>query len=306
MIPSLLETFCVTARAGSFQKASEQRFLSSTALIKQINQLEKNTGLSLFRRTNKGLELTDSGQIFFDASERILHEYYEALQQAKDANKKQQSIIRIGISQINPYRSFSHCFPCDLQNFRFIARVVPISAEYKDFTEQLRTLGADVDYIPYFLGHPGLDAVCRTFCLARLPLRIYVPESHPLSGRDRLTYDDLNNQEIITINGEANVYYQHFNDEIRRKAPDAHLHETNYYDYTTINRAVHNMKLLLAGDYLGDIHPQMRPLPVDWDLTLPYGIHYAKNPTPIVQALIQSFIDAGVDGTAENAPLVEL
>ena len=306
MIPSLLETFCVTARAGSFQKASEQLFLSSTALIKQINQLEKNTGLSLFRRTNKGLELTDSGSIFYEACERILHDYYEALQQAKDINKKQQSIIRIGISQINPYRSFSHCFPCDHRNFSFVARVVPISAEYKDFTEQLRTLGADVDIIPYFLGHPGLDAVCRTFCLARLPLRVYVPQSHPLSSKDRLTYDDLNHQNIITINGDANIYYHHFNEEIRRNAPDAHLRETNYYDFTTINYAVHNMELLLAGDYLGDIHPQIRPLTVDWDLTLPYGLHYAKNPTPNVQAVIQSFIDSGINGTPEHAPLVNL
>lgn len=306
MIPSALETFCVTARAGSFQKASEQLFISSTALIKQINQLEKSTKLTLFRRTNKGLELTDSGRIFFEASERILQEYYDALQHARQIDKKQRHIIRIGISQINPYRSFSHCFNYDHSFFPFMIRVVPISAEYKEFTEQLRTIGADVDVIPYFCGHDGLDSVCRMHCLARLPLRVAVPEGHPLAKKDRLTYDDLNDHDIITINGEANRFYKQINEDILRHAPRAKLREANYYDFMTINYAVHDMQLIIIGDYLGDVHPQMHTLPVDWSLTLPYGIHYAKNPSPSVQAFIQAFIDSGIDGTPENAPIVEL
>ncbi len=306
MIPSLLETFYMTAKAGSFQKASEQLFVSSTALIKQINQLEKNTGLMLFRRTNKGLELTDSGKIFFDASEKILHEYYDALQQAKEANEKQSQVLRIGVSPINPFRSCSDSFAYDPHSFPFIVRLVPISAEYKEFTEQLRMLGSDVDIILYFCGHDGLNAVCQTHCLARLPVRVYVPEQHPLTAKKLLTYDDLNGHEIVTINGDANRFYREINAAVMRHAPGARLRPCNYYDFLTINYAVHSNQLMLVGDYLGDVHPQMHPHPVDWDLTLPYGIHYAKNPSDTVKAFIQAFIDSGIDGTAENAPLVEL
>lgn len=306
MIPSLLETFYMTAKAGSFQKASEQLFVSSTALIKQINQLEKNTGLTLFRRTNKGLELTDSGKIFFDASEKILHDYYDALQKAQNVNEKQQHVVRIGISQINPFRSFSDVFNCSPKFFSFIARVVPISAEYKEFTEHLRTLGADVDIIPYFCGHEGLSAVCQTHCLARLPLRVQVPEQHPLAGKKMLTYDDLNGQDIVTISSDANRFYREINADVMRHAPGAKLHPCNYYDFLTINYAVHSNRLMLVGDYLGQAHPQMHPHPVNWDLTLPYGIHYAKNPSETVSAVIQAFIDSGIDGTPENAPIVEL
>ena len=41
MITKELKSFLITAQTGSFQKASEQLYLSSTALIKQINALEQ-------------------------------------------------------------------------------------------------------------------------------------------------------------------------------------------------------------------------------------------------------------------------
>ena len=306
MIPSLLESFYVTAHAGSFQKASEQLFLSSTALIKQINQLEKSTGLKLFLRTNKGLELTESGKILFSASERILHDYYDALRQAREANEQQRRIVRIGISQINPFKNFTQ-FSYNAPLFAgFCAHMIPISAEYKDFAEHLRTLGADVDIIPYFCGHEGLNAVCKMHCLARLPLCIAVPPQHPLSSKSLLTYDDLNGHDLITINGDANTFYAEFNRIIADRAPQVRLRPANYYDFLTLNYAAHDGQLMLVGSYLKDVHPMMKLIPVDWDLTLPYGIHYAKNPTPTVKALIQAFIDSGIDGTPENAPVVDL
>ena len=60
-----LETFVKVAAAGSFNKAADDLFISVTAAIKQINSLEKDIGVKLFERTNRGLTMTAAGESFY-------------------------------------------------------------------------------------------------------------------------------------------------------------------------------------------------------------------------------------------------
>ena len=55
MYNSQLTTFVQVADSGSFNKAAEALYISSTAVIKQINALEKHLDLTLFSRTNHGI-----------------------------------------------------------------------------------------------------------------------------------------------------------------------------------------------------------------------------------------------------------
>lgn len=59
-----LETFLRVADAGSFNKAAEESYITSTAVIKQINLLEESLELKLFERTHRGLHLTNAGKSF--------------------------------------------------------------------------------------------------------------------------------------------------------------------------------------------------------------------------------------------------
>lgn len=307
MINRELEAFITIAKAGSFQKASNQLFLSSPALIKQINALEEETGLKLFRRTNRGLKLTEEGQIFYEASIDILQRYHSAIQLAKESACRNVNPVRIGFSHINPYQSFADLYPFDVSfSSKFTTYMVPISSEYKDFADEMRNLGDDVDVIPYFCGHDGLDAMCKAFCLAKLPLRVAVPMGHPLSGRERLRYDDLNGQKIVCISGEANQYFRAFIADIREKAPKAEFRFVYYYDFALLNYAVARNELILTGGHMKDVHPLLKLLPVEWDHVLPYGLHYSKTPSAAVMELLQAFQDSGLSGSPEDAPVVDL
>lgn len=57
-----LDTFIKVADAGSFNKAAEDSFITPTAVIKQINLLERSLDVKLFERTHRGLKLTKAGQ----------------------------------------------------------------------------------------------------------------------------------------------------------------------------------------------------------------------------------------------------
>jgi len=47
-----LETFIRVADVGSFTKAAESTYITTTAVIKQINILESNLRVQLFKRTH--------------------------------------------------------------------------------------------------------------------------------------------------------------------------------------------------------------------------------------------------------------
>ena len=59
-----LKSFLLAADLKSFSKAAENSFISASALIGQINLLEKDIGFPLFDRTYHGISLTPSGQVF--------------------------------------------------------------------------------------------------------------------------------------------------------------------------------------------------------------------------------------------------
>ena len=46
---------------GSINKAAQKMFLSQSTLSSSIRELERELGIKIFKRSNKGIELTDDG-----------------------------------------------------------------------------------------------------------------------------------------------------------------------------------------------------------------------------------------------------
>ena len=68
MYSHYLDTFICVADCGSFSKAGEAMFISATAVMKQINQLESALECPLFVRTSHGLILTEAGKSYYHNS----------------------------------------------------------------------------------------------------------------------------------------------------------------------------------------------------------------------------------------------
>lgn len=63
----LLLAFDAAARHLSFTKAAEERFLTQSAISRQIKALEDDLGAPLFRRRHRALDLTDDGRRLADS-----------------------------------------------------------------------------------------------------------------------------------------------------------------------------------------------------------------------------------------------
>ncbi len=84
-----LDTFIKTADLGSFGKAGEALYISSTAVIQQINLLENPCGFKLFVRSNHGVKLTPAGKSLYEDAKTLIHFSEDSLQKDNHKYKKQ-------------------------------------------------------------------------------------------------------------------------------------------------------------------------------------------------------------------------
>ena len=68
----LLRAFATTARFGSISRAAEALHLTQSAVSKQVQELERWTGVALFERVRKRLSLTPAGQRYEAAVRPLL------------------------------------------------------------------------------------------------------------------------------------------------------------------------------------------------------------------------------------------
>ena len=69
-----LRTFCVAARHQSFRIASEELFITPSAVSHQIKSLEEELGEQLFDRNGRLLSLTDAGQSLYEDLSPLIEE----------------------------------------------------------------------------------------------------------------------------------------------------------------------------------------------------------------------------------------
>ncbi|NOJ02321.1 LysR family transcriptional regulator [Vibrio splendidus] len=69
----LLKAFCQLAKSGYYRLASEQLYITQSALTKKIQRLESNIGASLFSRGRNGAELTHAGKTLLAEAQRLVH-----------------------------------------------------------------------------------------------------------------------------------------------------------------------------------------------------------------------------------------
>jgi DNA-binding transcriptional LysR family regulator len=106
-----LDTFIQVADAGSFSKAAEALFISSTAVMKQINLLEGSLEVQLFNRTPRGLTLTNAGKSYYQDAKYMIQYAKDAQVRAKNAMQSNESVIRIGTSLMTPSQFLLDLWP---------------------------------------------------------------------------------------------------------------------------------------------------------------------------------------------------
>src|SRR3546814_9086326 len=74
-----IDEFVAVAAAGSFTKGAAALGRSTTHVSRAIMLLEQRVQAQLFQRTTRIVRLTDTGRVFLDHCQRLLHDRDEAI-----------------------------------------------------------------------------------------------------------------------------------------------------------------------------------------------------------------------------------
>lgn len=94
----LYRIFYVVAKNKHMTRASEELCISQPAISQSIKKLEDQLGGTLFIRSNKGMELTKEGEMFFDYIKGALDLITSAENEFTSFKNMDKGTVRIGIS----------------------------------------------------------------------------------------------------------------------------------------------------------------------------------------------------------------
>ncbi|WP_135456812.1 LysR family transcriptional regulator [Vibrio echinoideorum] len=92
----LLKAFCQLEKSGNYRLASEQLYITQSALTKKIQRLESNIGASLFSRGRNGAKLTLAGKTLLAEAQRLVHSMQAFEQLSGSVVKGTQGHLNIG------------------------------------------------------------------------------------------------------------------------------------------------------------------------------------------------------------------
>lgn len=277
MINPNLKVFITVAECGSFSKAAEQIFISSTAIMKQMNQLEAHIGLPLLIRTNHGITLTEAGKSIYEDAKFLLSYSDQSIQRAYKKQLKDQYIIRLGSSMLYPAKELIDLWNRISTSYpQFKLRIIP----FEDIAKEsgFQNIGINFDIAAGAFGRTGASDL-HFLKLSEFHFAIAMPAKHPLASKKILTYDNLHGEHLMIMQTGNSPVNDHIRNDIEKEHPQIILENAPYhYDIDTFNRCEESGMLLLTLDEWKDIHPSLITIPLKVPYTIPYGIISSAKP----------------------------
>lgn len=285
-----LDTFICAADAGSFAKAGEELYISSTAVMKQINLLEDALEVQLFVRTPRGLTLTDAGKSYYQDAKYMIQYAKDAQTRAKNAMQSNDNMIRIGTSIMTPHQLLMDLWP-QIHKLKpeLKFQIVGFENTPENAREILGHLGQNIDVVAGIFDDTMLHLRgCTGLELNRQPLCCAMSIYHPLARKERLTIEDLYGQEFMLMHRDWSDNVDRLRDELWQHHPQIRIKDISFYNVEVFNQCENNNALLMAVPIWQSVHPLLKIIPVKWDYSMPFGLMHAPDPSPTVQ----SFLDA--------------
>lgn len=285
-----LETFIRVAESGSFNKAAEIGNITSTAVIKQMNLLEEEVGVKLFDRTHRGLRLTKAGESFLKDSRYIIKYSKDSVNRARKAMQEADSLIRIGTSPLTPAEAFTELWPeirkyCPDMRFR----IITFENTPENAAGILANLGDNIDVVVGIFDETLLNLrKCDGFILYDVPISVAVSLDHPLASKEELEIEDLYGQNLLLMHRGWSHSVDELRNDISAHHPEINIVDFDFYDVDIFNRCSTSVDCLMAIDKWQNVHPMLKIIPVKWKHTIPYGIFYSYDPSPVVGKLLDA------------------
>ena len=281
-----LRTFLKVAEHLSFSKAAEHLYISASAVIQQINALERELDVTLFLRSRRGLCLTAAGEYLASEAREFLR-YGDRIQARLLELDSQKPCIVVGTSMEDKCRLLYDLWILfTAGNTRYDIRL-EVASSRMEMPRQAELVESIQDGAAWQKGWHFLE-------FFRSPLCCGVVRDHPLARKKLISLDDLREHGIVfvdrSISGEKGSLQQVLQQE---GIPfEGRSEQTSSLVWECAIRK----RVLLVPSCWNDIIVDLVMIPCALDVPVPYGFFYRDHPPqPIAEFL--SFVEDIYNGT---------
>src|ERR1700761_2565541 len=186
-----LHYFVAVAEEANIGRAARRLNISQPPLTRQIQQLEKEVGASLFQRTRKGVQMTSAGQVLFEEARNILELAARARERTKSAGIGQYGRLDIGL-----FGSNILAVPQLLQVFRARYPDIEVVVHAMNKERQLEALYARRITVGFNLLGLKLAGIANEKIRSE-PLMVAINSGDPLSAQASISLKQIADRSMV-------------------------------------------------------------------------------------------------------------
>ena len=289
---------------GSINAAAQNLYISQSNLSTAVKDLERELGITIFTRSNRGVTLTNDGTELLGYARQVIEQ--ADMLEARYA-KGTAERMRLSVSTQHYYFSLQAFINvaehCASDKYDFILRECAtgqIIEDVRTFRSEVGILYLD-DFNSRVLNKAFADADVAFFPLFDAHVHVFVGEHHPLANRSVLKLADLEPYPRYSFEqGTTNSFY--YSEE-----PFGHLHHDRniqFSDRGTLTNLLtsFNGYTISTGVLSSEMHSGIVSIPLDEDARMQVGyiMHNERRPGQ----LLLRYLDELHKVIAEN-PSVE-
>lgn len=261
-----LDTFLSACQHGSFTMAAKECFITPSAVVQQINLLEKNLGVKLFLRTNRGVVPTPSGEFLLNHAPEYIRHAQEITEQMKKAAGHQP--IRLGWSTgVEDPRFLSECLALRDTCDGLEINLTRISGSVADGLAQ-----KEFDLCQY-AEFPRIEQEGYLFTsLYNVPQCVVMPPEHPLVHLNCIRLEDLAGMELVLLSPGVLRDHDAFRDMVSASGLPIHLIEVDNYDFQTRSLCYSRKLAFLGMTPLSHQYTPLTSIPAAWEVPVHIGL----------------------------------
>ena len=196
-----LRTFRAVAENLNFTKASEQLFLTQSAVSHQIKALEEDFGVPLFIRGKRGVILTDAGKTALKYAIKILDQAEEMREIVAGREKAIAGRVRVAAATQALVYLFAPLFEDFMDAFESVELIFRTTVSTEQTVEDILNGVADVGFASLNIYSPNLE-VTELF---QDELVLVVGKKHKLAQKDEISIRQLMSERWILFERGSSI-----------------------------------------------------------------------------------------------------
>ena len=199
------------AKAGSMNEAARSLFISQPSLSSAIKELEEETGIELFRRSNRGISVTPEGEEFLGYARQVVEQYelMESKYMSKEQSRKKFSVSTQHYTfAVNAFVGLVKQFGMDEYEFAVHeTKTYQIIEDVRNFKSEIGILYLN-DFNRKVLTKLFHEFGLEFHELMNCSIYVYMWKGHPLAEKKLISLEELKEYPCLSFEqGGNNSFY---------------------------------------------------------------------------------------------------